>query len=141
MDKKINKVLPVRFSGKSSRSPNFRIVGDVSVYPDSVHVTGGLHWLKKCNAIYTDSIDLLSNAGEIERKVNLKLLSGAKAAEGKTVQVKMMVQSLKSRQMEVMRSFPAIMHLYTLLACVAVPGEESEENASSPALFCSRPSL
>ncbi len=101
MDKKINKVLPVKFSGKSSRSPNFRIVGDVSVYPDSVHVIGGLHWLKKCDAIYTDSIDLLSNAGEIERKVNLKLLSGAKAAEGKTVQVKMLVQSLKSRQVEV----------------------------------------
>ncbi|MFZ9846841.1 MAG: hypothetical protein ACO3EE_01665 [Flavobacteriales bacterium] len=101
MDKKVNKVLPVKFSGKSMRSPNYRIVGDVVVYPDSVHVTGGLHWLKKCDAIYTDSLDLLSNEGELERKVNLKLLWGATAAEGKTVQVKMLVQSLKSRQMEV----------------------------------------
>jgi YbbR domain-containing protein len=101
MDKKVNKVLPVKFSGKSMRSPNYRIVGDVVVYPDSVHVTGGLHWLKKCDAIYTDSLDLLSNEGEVERKVNLQLLWGATAAEGKTVQVKMLVQSLKSRQMEV----------------------------------------
>ncbi len=101
MDKKVSKVLPVRFSGKSSRSPNFRIVGDVVVYPDSVHITGGLHWLKKCDAIYTDSLDLLASEGYVERKVNLKLLAGATTTEGKSVQVKMLVQSLKSRQMEV----------------------------------------
>jgi hypothetical protein len=47
----------------------------------------------------------------------------------------------KSRQMEVMRSFPATMRLYTSLAFAAVPGEESEENASYPALFHTRPSL
>ena len=47
----------------------------------------------------------------------------------------------KSRQMEVMRSFPATMRLHTLLAFAAVPGEESEENTSSPALFHTRPSL
>jgi YbbR domain-containing protein len=101
MDKKANKYLPVKFSGKSMQSPNFRIVGDVALSPDSVHVTGGYHWLKKSEAIYTDSLDLINTEGEVERKVNLKLLSGATTKEGKSVQVKMLVQSLKSRKMDV----------------------------------------
>ncbi len=101
MDKKISKVLPVKFVGKSSKSPNLRIVGDVKLFPDSVHVTGGYHWLKKCDVIYTDSLDLLENEGELERKIALNLAGGATAAEGKTVQVKMLVQSLKSRKLEV----------------------------------------
>lgn len=101
MDKKVNKVLPVKFVGKSKNFPNLRIVGDVQLFPDSVHVTGGYHWLKKCDYIYTDSLDLLANEGYVERKVNLKLLAGTTAKEGKTVQVKLMVQSMKSRKLDI----------------------------------------
>jgi len=101
MDKKVDKVLPVKFAGKSKNYPNLRIVGDVDIFPDSVHVTGGYHWLKKCEYIYTDSLDLLANEGYVERRVKLKLLAGTRAKEGNSVQVKLLVQSMKSRKMDI----------------------------------------
>lgn len=101
MDYKLNKVLPVRFSDKTSFAQNLRIIGKVEIDPDSVHVTGARHLLKNMTFLYTDSLYLPGYEGEMEKQIKLLIPDGTIVREGETVKVKFLLQSMKNRFFDV----------------------------------------
>ncbi|MFM7022163.1 MAG: hypothetical protein ACKOXB_04235 [Flavobacteriales bacterium] len=101
MDYKLSKVLPVRFSDKSTFAQNLRIIGAVSIFPDSVHVTGAMHLLQNLTYLSTDSMYYMSYEGMMEKQVRLAIPAGTRVKEGEIVNVKFLVQSMKKRSFEV----------------------------------------
>ncbi|MCX6182154.1 MAG: CdaR family protein [Bacteroidetes bacterium] len=100
MDYKLSKVLPVRFSNKSSFAQNLKIIGSVAIFPDSVHVTGARHLLNNLTYLYTDSVHFTNYEGPVEKQVKLRIPEGTTVSEGNTVLLKFLMQSLKNRSFE-----------------------------------------
>ncbi len=100
MDEKVSKVLKVQYSGKSSRFPKLKVIGEPKIFPDSVHVVGGKILLKNYKVVYVDSLELMNKEGLVEDRVKLKLPLGTSVEEGEMVKVKYWVEALKPRKLD-----------------------------------------